>query len=77
MKAYIVKGMFEMGWNKNQRFETEVAAGTKEEAAEKTYSTIGSRHKVERRLIRIETVDEIQPDRIQSPVVKHMVGGGQ
>lgn len=77
MKAFRVKGKFLMGksiMSKNwQRFSKEVASLNKEEAKERIYSDLGSKHRVKRRNIRIEEIDEIVEDEIINPLVKYLV----
>jgi large subunit ribosomal protein LX len=75
MKAYKVAGNFEMGWMKEQAFVLEIAAETAERARETVYSEIGSKHKVRRRQIRIEKIDEIPVDTVKNLIVKHKAGG--
>lgn len=70
MKVYVVSGTFKMGLNKKQKFEKEVASENENGAKEKVYSLIGSKHRVERRLIKIESVKEINPKEAKDPVVK-------
>ena len=55
---YIVKGFFKIGkeWKK---FTKVVSAHNEKFAVEKTYSILGSNHKVKRNLIKIEEVEEI------------------
>jgi large subunit ribosomal protein LX len=57
MATFVVQGQFKAGvqWEK---FSKEVDAANKKNAEEKVLSDIGSRHKVERRLVKIESVKE-------------------
>ncbi len=57
MATFVVQGQFKAGvqWEK---FSKEVEALNQKNAEEKMLSTIGSRHKVERRLVKIESVKE-------------------
>jgi len=77
MKAFRVKGKFIMGksiMSKNwQRFTKEVASLNKEEAKERVYSDLGSKHRVKRRNIKVEEIEEIAEDEITNPLVKHSV----
>jgi len=72
MKAYRVKGEFLMK-NVWQPFSKEVVGKSKKEAREKILSIMGSRHKVKRRFIKIESIEEIQKDEIEDPVVKYIL----
>ncbi len=72
MKAYKVKGKFLMKdvW---QPFDKEVIGNDEEEAKERLLSIMGSRHKVKRRMIKIEDVRELQKDEIEDPVIKYIL----
>ncbi len=72
MKVYRVAGKFLMGeiW---QPFRKEIIGNSEEEAKERIYSILGSRHKVKRRMIKIESIEEIQKNEISDPVIKYMV----
>lgn len=74
MKGYLVTGRFEMGWIDDQGFIMEVAAPSQEKAKEQIMSELGSKHKVKRRQIKIEKVEEIPLAKIQSQIVKKMIG---
>lgn len=77
MKAFRVKGKFIMGksiMSKNwQRFTKEVASLNKEEAKERVYSDLGSKHRVKRRSIKVEEIEEIAEDEITNSRVKYSV----
>jgi large subunit ribosomal protein LX len=77
MKAFRVKGKFIMGksiMSKNwQRFTKEVASLNKEEAKERVYSDLGSKHRVKRRNIKVEEIGEIAEDEITNSRVKYSV----
>lgn len=77
MKAFRVKGKFIMGksiMSKNwQRFSKEVASLNKEEAKERVYSDLGSKHRVKRRNIKVEEIEEIAEDEITNSRVKYSV----
>jgi len=72
MKVYRIKGKFLMGkiW---QPFSKEFIGENEEEAKERMYSIIGSRHRVKRRMIKVEEIKEINRDEIEDPVIKYMV----
>ena len=72
MKVYRIKGKFLMGkiW---QPFSKEFIGSDEEDAKERMYSIIGSRHRVKRRMIKIEEIREVGKDEIQDPVIKYMV----
>ena len=60
MNAYRVKGEMPFGREK-QNFTQEVVAKSPEDAKHIVLSRLGSRHKVSRRFINIESVKKIQP----------------
>jgi len=72
MKVYRIKGKFLMGkiW---QPFNKEFIGNDEEDAKERMYSIIGSRHRVKRRMIKIEEIREVGKNEIQDPVIKYMV----
>ena len=76
MKAFTVKGTFKISERKWQSFGIEVASADEGAAKEKTLALLGSRHRVPRRLVRIETVTPLADSDIKDPVVKHQVGAG-
>lgn len=73
MRAYRVSGTFPMGMVKNQKFSKEVLGSSKEEAIERIYSELGSKHKIKRRFIKIEDVREIKSEDVQDPVIKYLM----
>jgi len=56
-----------------QKFTVEVRALRPEHAAEKVYSTLGSRHKLRRKHIRILSVEEIRPEEAKSRYVQQII----
>lgn len=73
MKAYLITGTFDDP-RKTQPFSIEMAAESEEAVREKVYCTIGSRHKMERRQIHIESVKELAADEVQDHTVKYQIG---
>ena len=57
MATFIVEGRFKAGiqWEK---FSKEIEAENVKNAREKVYSTFGSKHRIERRFITIESIKE-------------------
>ncbi|MEO3992951.1 MAG: 50S ribosomal protein L18Ae [Desulfurococcaceae archaeon TW002] len=55
-----------------QKFSLEVRALTKEEALEKVYSLMGSKHKLKRKHIKILDVVEIRPEEAKKRIVKEL-----
>jgi len=72
MKVYRVKGKFLMGkiW---QPFSKEIIGNDENEARERLFSILGSRHRVKRRMIKIDSIREVNKEEIQDPVIKYMV----
>jgi large subunit ribosomal protein LX len=72
-KIFRVKGWFKKPWQK-QVFVKELPALSEQQAIERIYSEVGSRHKVKRNLIHIEEVIEIKPEEAKDPRIRAMVG---
>lgn len=73
MKAFKVIGTFKIEKQRWQDFKIEVAAEDKEGATEKVLSSLGSRHRLNRKEIEILEILEIPGDEISDLVVKYMV----
>ena len=56
-------------------FRKEVRALKPEDAVEKVYMDLGSKHRVKRFQIKIVKVEEISPEKIESPLVKKLTLG--
>ena len=56
-------------------FRKEVRALKPEDAVEKIYMELGSKHRVKRFQIKIVKVEEITPEEIESPLVKKLTVG--
>ncbi len=70
MKAFRVVGHYPAS-KKKQAFTIDFVASDEEEAKHRLYSHIGSRHRVRRRHITIESVDQIDPSTSSSAHVIH------
>lgn len=71
MKAFRAQGTFRAGKN-DQPFTVDVVAEDEDDARHRTLSNFGSRHRVPRRFVNIETLEEIDPSESSSPpVVAH------
>lgn len=55
-----------------QKFSLEVRALSREEALEKVYSLMGSKHKLKRKHIKILDVIEISPEEAKKRIVKEL-----
>jgi len=56
------------------RFSVEVPALNIEQAMEKVYSDMGSRHRAKRFQIKILRVEELKPEEVRDPVVRAVRG---
>tara|TARA_Y100000588_G_scaffold389257_1_gene491549 strand:+ start:1224 stop:1523 length:300 start_codon:yes stop_codon:yes gene_type:complete len=70
MKAYRITGLLPLG-SMTQNFTQDVAAPSKKDAEHIVLSTLGGRHKVTRRQISIESINEIKPNQSKDPKVLH------
>jgi len=71
IKVYRLKGIFgEKG--AKQDFTIDVRATKPEDATEKAYTDIGSKHKCKRREIRIDSVEEFPAEETKSLLVKQL-----
>ena len=71
MNAYRVKGEMPFG-RERRNFTQEVVAKSSEEAEHIVLSRLGSRHKVGRRFINIESIKKIKPSESNAPeVINH------
>jgi len=58
-----------------QKFKKEVAAKNPEDAKEMIFSDFGSKHRVKRKFIEIETIEEISIDHVENVIVRWKVEG--
>ena len=58
-------------------FNKEIVAIKPEDAAEKIYMEIGSRHKIKRSHIQIDEIKEIKPEEIENATVRKLFGVGK
>ena len=72
MSIFRIKGTFQMG-SRKQQFTKELIADTEDQAREYTYSIIGSKHRTKRPKIDLQSIEEILPEEVTDPIVKHMV----
>ena len=68
MKAFRAQGTFRAGKN-DQAFTIDVVAEDEDDARHRTLSNFGSRHRVPRRFVNIETLEEIDPSESNAPAV--------
>ena len=60
-------------WQTN--FQKEIRALKQEEALDRVYKEIGSKHKAKRFQIKILKVEEIKPEEVKDPTVKKLTFG--
>jgi len=53
-------------------FLKELRSTTPEAATERVYAEFGSRHRVKRVHVKIESVEEIRPEESVNPIVRHL-----
>ena len=70
MKAYRVSGTAPFG-SQRQPFSFDIPAENEDSATHHTYSILGSRHRIGRRMVKIESVSEIDPRTSTEPQVLH------
>ena len=68
-KIYRVKGRFVLG-SEVQVFTKELKAIKEEDIYEKIYSVFGSKHRITRNQIKIESIEEISADEAEDHIVK-------
>jgi len=72
MKGFRIIGSFK-DIRSEQKFAIEVAAENADGAKETALSVLGSRHKLKRREITIDEINELKPEEITNLTVKHQV----
>ena len=68
MQAFRVKGQAPFG-RQIQQFSQDVVASDAEDAKHRVFSILGSRHRINRRQINIDSCESIEPNRSQDPIV--------
>ena len=68
MQAFRLSGTAPFG-SQRQQFSMDIVASSSDDAEHRCYSIIGSRHKANRRAIKIESVSEIDPRTSSEPMV--------
>ncbi|MCJ7425240.1 50S ribosomal protein L18Ae [Candidatus Bathyarchaeota archaeon] len=74
MKVFRVTGEIRKP-NLKTSFKQEIIAAKPENAVEKVYAELGSKHRVKRFHIKINSVDEVSPEDITNPLLKKLVLG--
>ncbi|MBP6021247.1 MAG: 50S ribosomal protein L18a [Candidatus Methanomethylophilaceae archaeon] len=73
MKAFRITGTY-ANPRKRQDFSIEMSGIDEVAVREKALSTLGSKHKLKRREIEIESIVEVPRDQVQSHVVQYEIG---
>ena len=73
MKAFRAHGSYRAG-KRDQTFSVDVVASDEDAAMEWVLSTFGSRHRVTRRFILVDGIEEIDPAISTAPVVQAHFG---
>jgi len=74
MKVFLISGRFKMG-ERTQPFSKEVLCKNKIEGRERLLSELGSKHKVQRRFIKIDNMEEVPPDQVKSLIISQQLEG--
>jgi len=74
LKVFRVTGEIQKP-NLKTSFRKEIVAAKPEHAVEKVYTEIGSKHRVKRFHIKIISVEEVPPDKIENLILKNFVAG--
>lgn len=70
MKVYRLTGTFRMGHLRNAKFTIETIGDDEANARDRVLATLGSRHRVNRHQVEIESVKEIRPDEVTDAAVE-------
>ncbi|MDH5783202.1 MAG: 50S ribosomal protein L18Ae [Candidatus Bathyarchaeota archaeon] len=74
VKVFRITGKIDKpNWKTN--FRKEVRALKPEDAVEKIYKELGSKHRVKRFQIKILKVKEISPEEVTNPIIKKLATG--
>ena len=73
MKVFLISGTFRMG-ERTQPFSKEVLCENKVDGRERLLSVLGSKHKVQRRFIKIDKMEEVKPDDVKTLKIKQQLG---
>ncbi len=74
VKVFRITGKIDKpNWKTN--FRKEVRALKPEDAVEKIYKELGSKHRAKRFQIKILEVNEISPEEVTDPIIKKLVTG--
>ncbi|MDR2829777.1 MAG: 50S ribosomal protein L18a [Methanobrevibacter sp.] len=71
-RIYRVNGEFVLG-EETQVFTKELKAVNEKDIYEKIYSEFGSKHRIKKKMIRIDEVKEISKDEVVDTLIKTMI----
>ncbi len=71
MKVYRISGTYSPKGKRWFKFTKDVIADDEKSAVEKSYSLLGSKYGIKRRLIKINAIQEINPQESDDPVVRY------
>lgn len=54
------------------KFNVDVRATNENDALEKAYSRIGSKHRVPRQLLQVKSIKEIKPTELKNPILREI-----
>lgn len=74
MKAFRVTGKFKMGRSMTQ-FAKEYAGSDKKQVEEKALADLGGKHRVKRKDMKIEKVEELTLEQVKDPSIRQLVEG--
>jgi large subunit ribosomal protein LX len=74
MKVFRITGEIRKP-NLQSPFTKEIVADKPEHAVEKVYAELGSKHRAKRVHIKIITVEEVAPEKIENPLLRKLVAG--
>ncbi|AIF69361.1 50S ribosomal protein LX [Palaeococcus pacificus DY20341] len=71
VKVFRVRGVFERN-GKKEKFTREYRGLKEEDIKELVYSELGSKHRVKRNKVIIESIEEIKPEEAENPIVRKL-----
>jgi len=71
VKVFRVRGVFERN-GKKEKFTREYRGLKEEDIKELVYSELGSKHRVKRNKVIIESIEEIKPEEAENPIVRRL-----
>lgn len=72
VKTFEVKGYMVLRYGERRKFTLYLRGLSEREVLESAYSLLGSRHKVTRNHIKVESVSEVPPENVKDNYVKEL-----